>query len=255
MQPAAPIAEMQIVRAQSDNLKMRLGLVGPAGSGKTFTALELCTMIGPTLIVDTEGGTSRYYARDGLEFDMIQLDQNYTLAQLQEVMNLAQNYDCVIIDSFSSWWNGHNSIHETVAHYVEIQEIEAKRNGGNANPNTMPIWGKVKREQWQPAMKLINSAPNHVVLTMRSSNNVQQVKNERGRTRLETVGIKPEQDERILYELDTVFYMQFTPQDEVVARCEKARCKDIRSLELTNPKYADFSPYLQWLKVLPPTSN
>ena len=111
----------QFQRATKRQAKARIGIAGPAGSGKTYTALLLATsMCNRVAVIDTEHGSASKYA-DEFEFDVLELDdfhpQNYVKAiEAAE----AAGYDGLVIDSISHEWNGKNGC-------LELVELYAKR--------------------------------------------------------------------------------------------------------------------------------
>ena len=60
---------MGFKKATKAAAKLRLGLIGPAGSGKTMTALRIAHGLGGRVaVVDTERGSASLYSGDrGLE--------------------------------------------------------------------------------------------------------------------------------------------------------------------------------------------
>ena len=60
-------------KATKSQAKARVALTGPAGSGKTYTALRLAKgMGGKAAVIDTEHGSASKYA-DEFGFDVLQL--------------------------------------------------------------------------------------------------------------------------------------------------------------------------------------
>ena len=58
-------------RATKKNSKLRLGLIGPAGSGKTYTALTVAKHLGGRVaLVDSENGSASKYA-NLFDFDAV----------------------------------------------------------------------------------------------------------------------------------------------------------------------------------------
>jgi len=72
---------IQFRKATKEQLKLRMALIGPAGSGKTYSALNIAQHLGKQIaVIDTEHGSASKYA--GLfAFDVVELDsfhpQNY----------------------------------------------------------------------------------------------------------------------------------------------------------------------------------
>lgn len=60
---------MQFTTATKTAAKLRLSLMGPAGSGKTFSALKIASALSSKIaVIDTEHGSASKYA-DKFRFD------------------------------------------------------------------------------------------------------------------------------------------------------------------------------------------
>jgi hypothetical protein len=92
------------------NAKERVVLIGPAGGGKSFTALLLARKLagpnGKVAAVDTEGGPLSKYA-DMFDFDVLELDSFSTEAFI-DALHAAENagYTVFLCDSQSRFWTG-----------------------------------------------------------------------------------------------------------------------------------------------------
>jgi len=67
---------MVFKRATKEQAKLRMGIIGPAGSGKTYTALLTARNLvpdGKIAVLDTERGSASKYA-DIFEFDVCELE-------------------------------------------------------------------------------------------------------------------------------------------------------------------------------------
>ena len=70
---------MEIRKAERRKAKLRLGITGPAGSGKTYGALQVAFGIGGRIVlIDTENGSGDLYAGLG-EYDVCTLEAPYTV--------------------------------------------------------------------------------------------------------------------------------------------------------------------------------
>src|SRR5437868_1621038 len=68
------VQSMEFKKATRKQARLRMALIGPAGSGKTFTALKIAHYLGKRIaVLDTERGSASKYAGevlpDGLQFD------------------------------------------------------------------------------------------------------------------------------------------------------------------------------------------
>jgi len=185
---------MSFKKATKANAWMRLGLVGPAGSGKTMTALRVGNGIGGRIaVIDTERGSASLYAGErGLDFDVLELDSYEAEKFIQAIAQAeAAGYDVLIIDSLSHAWAGKGGI-------LEFVDKAAKRSGGGSFSG------------WRDATPLHNQlvdailgAKLHVICTLRSKveHVIEQVN---GRTQVRKVGLQPVQRDGLEYEFTVV---------------------------------------------------
>src|ERR1700736_4313176 len=96
-------------RALKYDAKLRFAVCGPAGSGKTYSLLQLATELGgPIAVVDTERGSASKYA-DLFEFDVLELDSFDPLSLIEIIDKAAKaGYRVLCIDSLSHFWTGKN---------------------------------------------------------------------------------------------------------------------------------------------------
>lgn len=169
----------------------RVAIQGPAGCGKTFSALLLASSFGKVAMIDTEFGSARKYS-DVFDFDVVELHGNYTTANLIQSIEaaVANQYNCLIVDSFSHFWEGDKGI-------LEQADIASEKMGGN----TMRGWS-VASPQWRKQMAALLGAPIHIIVCMRTKNNFEMSQDERGRMKVQVVGTKPVQRDGIDYELE-----------------------------------------------------
>jgi nucleoside-triphosphatase THEP1 len=174
--------------------KLRLGLIGPAGSGKTMTALRIAHGLGGRVaVIDTERGSASLYAGErGLGFDVLELE-TYEARNFIEAIGQAEaaGYDVLIIDSLSHAWAGKGGI-------LEFVDKAAKRSGGGSFAG------------WRDATPLHNQlvdailgAKLHVICTLRSKveHVIEQVN---GKTQVRKVGLQPVQRDGLEYEFTVV---------------------------------------------------
>lgn len=196
---------MKIVKAQRQKVKLKIGITGSAGSGKTLSALYLAEGLtngdwDKICVIDTENCRSLSYAsRSDLktkEFLHLNLEPPFTVERYVEAMKMAEEAvgenGVVIIDSASAEWAGTDGILET----------KDKMSNGSKSINA-----------WNGATKLHNKFLDtllglncHVIATMRSKTAYEIEKNEEtGKTTMKKVGLAPVQREGFDYELSLVF--------------------------------------------------
>jgi nucleoside-triphosphatase THEP1 len=185
---------MGFKKATKSAAKLRLGLVGPAGSGKTMTALRIAHGLGGRVaVIDTERGSASLYSGErGLDFDVLELD-SYEAEHFIGAIRQAEQagYDVLIIDSLSHAWAGKGGI-------LEFVDQAAKRSGGGSFSG----WRDATPRHNQ-LVDAILGAKLHVICTLRSKveHVIEQVN---GRTQVRKVGLQPVQRDGLEYEFTVV---------------------------------------------------
>lgn len=183
-------------KAQRKQAKLRLAITGPAGSGKTYSALLLAFGLGGKVaMIDTENGSGDLYAHLG-DYDIVTMHAPYDPRKYLQAIQEAEKggYNIIIIDSLSHAWNGQGGMLE-----LQGKLAESKYRG-----NSYAAWREITPLQNQLVDALITSSC-HIIATMRSKTEYIQAENERGRTEIRKVGLAPIQREGIDYEFGTVF--------------------------------------------------
>jgi nucleoside-triphosphatase THEP1 len=181
-------------KASKAQARLRLGLVGPAGSGKTMTAIRVAHGLGGRVaVIDTERGSASLYAGErGLAFDVLELE-TYEAAKFIDAIQEAEQagYDVLIIDSLSHAWAGKGGI-------LEFVDNAAKRSGGGSFSG----WRDATPRHNQ-LVDAILGAKLHIICTLRSK--VEHViETVNGRTQVRKVGLQPVQRDGLEYEFTVV---------------------------------------------------
>ena len=230
--------------------KGRVALVGPAGSGKSFTALQIArTLVGPTgkiAAVDTEHGSLSKYAHtpkcggEGVcedpshfEFDVIEFD-SYSPDNFKSAMEaaIAGGYDAFVTDSLSHFWMGKDGA-------LEFVDMAAKK---SSSRDGMSGWKEFRPHERSMVDQMI-AAPMHVVVTMRTKTEYVEQKDDRGKTKRVKVGLMPVQREGLEYEFDLVGLM--TEQNDFIV--DKSRCFELNGKVLSRPGPKEFAIFREWL--------
>ena len=111
----------KVQKAVREKIAVKIALMGPSGSGKSYSALRLATGMlgemkktgtdagtnGRILFANTEGSRGRYYANE-FDYDIVDLVPPYAPEQFTELINyaVAEKYAILIIDSSSAEWEG-----------------------------------------------------------------------------------------------------------------------------------------------------
>lgn len=196
--------------------KLRLGLIGPAGSGKTMTALRIAAGLGGRVaVIDTERGSASLYAGErGLDFDVIELD-TYGVERFIDAIKAAADggYATLVIDSLSHAWSGKDGILELVD-----RKSKASQSGNNFG-----AW-RDATPRHNSLVDAILGAPLHIICTLRSKVEY-VVENVGGRNQVRKVGLQPVQRDGLEYEF-TVVGDVTQDHDLVVTKTRAAFLKD-----------------------------
>lgn len=226
---------MQFVKATKERTFLRMGIAGPAGSGKTYTALRFAHALGTDIaLVDSEHGSASKYvgeSPDGIPwaFDTFQPDDFaptlYTAAINMAVQN---GYEVLILDSLSHAWNGKGGA-------LEIKD----RIGGNS----WAAWRKVTPMHEEMVDAILRS-PIHIIATMRSKMEHIQEKDENGSTVIRKVGMAPIQRAGMEYEFDIVIDLDWAH----IGTVSKSRCSPVADKIVALPGPAFMEPVIAWLR-------
>lgn len=166
------------------SLKARLMLAGPAGAGKTWSALEIASELGESvLVIDTERESSLTYA-DEFTFTHLPWHEPYDPRELAtELVAAAADHDVIIVDSLSHFWGGQGG----------TLDIADGKFGG---------W-KTARPAQNDIVQGILSAPAHIIVCVRSAiEHVQELDTRTGKQVVKKLGMAPKQDKDLEYELN-----------------------------------------------------
>lgn len=166
------------------SLKARLMLSGPAGAGKTFSALEIASVLGERiLLIDTEKESALTYASE-FAFTHLPWAPPFDPRELgATLVQAAADYDVIVVDSLSHFWGGQGG----------TLDIADGKFGG---------W-KTARPAQNDAVDGILSSPAHVIVCVRSAiEHVQELDTRTGKQVVRKLGLAPKQDKDLEYELN-----------------------------------------------------
>lgn len=205
-------------KAERRKAKLRLGICGPAGSGKTASALLIAYGITGDWekvgVVDTESGSGELYVNAAIgeaqigEYNVLPLTAPYTPEKYTQAIKLAEQdgLEVVILDSLSHAWAGEGGL-------LDQQGKLADRSG-----NTWTAWRSITPKH-NALVETMLSSKIHVIATMRSKMEHVQEKDSNGKTIIRKVGMAPIQREGMDYEMTVVFDLSI----EHIASCSKDR--------------------------------
>ena len=180
-------------KAERRKSKLRLAIAGPAGSGKTYSALQIAFGIGGKIaLIDTERGSAELYSHLGA-YDVCTVEAPFEpskyVAAIKEAEKLG--YDIIITDSLSHAWSGTGGL-------LDIHGKIADRGG-----NSWTAWRKITPQHNELVEAMLQST-SHIIATMRSKMEYAQSE-ENGKKTVKKLGLAPVQKEGMEYEF-TVFY-------------------------------------------------
>ena len=211
---------LEFRKATKKSAKLRAGLYGTSGSGKTMTALLIAKgMGGKTAFIDTEHGSASKYS-DLFDFDVCELESFNPRDLIKGLEDIPNVYDTVVIDSMSAFWQGENGI---------LQQVEnaGKRSQGG---NSFRAWAEVS-----PMLNRINDlvmgAPYHVITTLRAKTEYVVEQNEKGKAAPRKVGLAPVYKEGWEYNLD--FFARLDNHNTLIV--EKTRIPEFAGEVINKP--------------------
>jgi len=188
---------MEFKLAQRKQAKLRLGISGPSGAGKTYTSLLIASGMAKwskIAVVDSENGSAEIYAELGGYSSLI-LEPPYTTDKYIEAIHLAEQsgFEVIIVDSLSQAWNGEGGILDQ-----QGRAAETKYKG-----NRRAAWREFTPKHNALVEAMLKSSC-HIITTLRSKTEYIQV-NENGKIIVKKLGMAPIQKEGLEYEF-TVFF-------------------------------------------------
>jgi hypothetical protein len=191
------MSTFEIHRATKRRAKLRLGMSGPAGSGKTYSALKIASGLGGRIgMIDTEHGSGDLYADLLPEgYDVLTLTPPFTPARYVEAIHALEDIgvQTIIIDSLTHAWSGEGGA-------LDRQGKIADKSG-----NSWQAWRQVTPEHNALVEALLQSRC-HIIATMRAKTEYVQEKDERtGKQTVRKIGLAPIMRDGIEYEFTTFF--------------------------------------------------
>lgn len=239
---------MSFVKAEKVQLKARIGLIGPAGGGKTYTALRLAHTLaqeGKIAVIDTEHGAAKKYAGEEYEpgkffdFDVMELESFHPQRYIDGLKEAArEGYAVVIIDSLSHAWIGKDG-------ELELNDRASKKYHGN----TYVSWRDVTPIH-NNLIDTMLSSPLHVIATLRSKMDYIQTK-EGDKTVIKKVGMAPQMKDGMEYEFD--FAGDFDLDHNWMIT--KTRCNKLDGAVINRPGEQVANIILEWLNAGEPVKE
>lgn len=216
-------------KATKKKQKARVALIGPAGSGKSYTMLQLLKSFGSKIaVIDTERGSCSKYAGDVADFDVCEPEEFSPRAYIKALRGAAAaGYDAIGIDSLSHAWEGEGGI---------LDQVD-KRGG------RFEAW-KDMSPQTRELIDAILMYPGHVVATMRTKTEWVVEENAKGKKEPRKIGLAPKFKEGLEYEFDVVG----TLDEENVLKISKSRCGELNGAVIKKPGEGMAKTLRAWLE-------
>ena len=236
--------KLVIKKASKRGARLRLGLVGPAGSGKTWTALEVASRFAQkagsrVLVIDTERESSAKYA-DHFDFDLCPINDSYHPQHYVDALALgvAAGYRVIVVDSLSHAWNGKDGA-------LSLVDNAAKR---SSSGNAYMAWRDVTPLH-NALVDALTGVDAHLIVTLRAKTEYVIEEDERGKKVPRRIGTAPIQREGLDYEFDVVADMD----RDNTATIGKTRCPPLarKAIPLPGQSFAD--TLWEWVTVTKPT--
>lgn len=184
---------MPFEKATRKQLKVKVGLMGTAGTGKTFTALAIAEVLGNKVaVIDSERGRATAYA--GIfDFDHQRLTSSAPEAYVQAIGEAnEEGYDVIVVDGISHEWQGKDGVLASVDRFGGWREATPRHD---------------------EFVETLFGVPRHVVATIRAKTQYQVEEEDRGdgrgkRQRITKLGLGPVQRDNVEYEFDLLGMME-----------------------------------------------
>ena len=221
-------------KATRQKLKLRMAIDGPAGAGKTFTALRLAFTLGRRVaVINSESGAVEKYlglAPDGVpfDFDICTLNDFAPIRYTEAILAAGrEGYEVIVIDSLTHAWSGSGG----------ALDLKDKKGG-----NSFTAWKDIT-PMHNAMIEAILRSPAHVFATMRSKTDYVLEVDDRGRSVPKKVGMAPIQRAGMEYEFD--IYASLDADHFMTVT--KSRCPEVDSLVVPKPGAGFMEPVIRWL--------
>jgi len=228
------LSKTMFKKASRQKLKLRMAIDGPAGAGKTFTALRLAFAIDRRVaVINSESGAVEKYlglAPDGVPFDFDVCTLNeFAPARYTEAILAAgrEGYEVIVIDSLTHAWSGSGG----------ALDLKDKKGG-----NSFTAWKDIT-PMHNAMIEAILHSPAHIIATMRSKTDYVLEMDDRGRSVPKKVGMAPIQRAGMEYEFD--IYASLDADHFITVT--KSRCPDVDAKVVPKPGAGFMEPVIRWL--------
>lgn len=181
-----------------------LGLMGPPGGGKTFSALRLAEGMrrlggGKPVVIDTEGGRALKYA-DRFDFLHVPFGQPFKPTDYLDAIRqqLAAKPCAIIVDSMSDEHEGEGGVLDW--HEAELDRM-AGQDYAKRERMTQAAWIKPKADR-RMLLGGLNTILTPIIFCFRAREKTKQLPNDRGKMVPTNIGYSPIAPTEIVHTLD-----------------------------------------------------
>jgi hypothetical protein len=228
---------VQFTPATKHASRLRLALAGPAGSGKTYSALAIAAALPqPVAVIDTERGSASKYS-DLFKFSTLELESFHPDRYIEAIHAAAEaGFETLVIDSLSHAWMGKDGA-------LELVDRAAKR---AQTANSFGAWREVTPLH-NALVDAMIGARLHLIVTLRSKTEYVQEKDDKGRTVIRKMGMAPVQRDGLEYEFDV--YGDLDQDNNLIVG--KTRCPALAGQIIRKPGAGLAATLTTWLQGAP----
>lgn len=244
------------MKADIGHSHLKAGIMGLAGSGKTFTASSFAIgMVGymqqrgvqtkkVVAFVDTENGSAWVAPRFEEAGIQLMVARTRSLTDLRDSIKwAAENADVLIIDSITHFWT------------IFCDEYAVRKN--RRRGLEFSDWNIVKREWRENFTDNYLNSKLHIIMCGRQGYEYDMQVNDAGKKELVKTGVKMKAEGETGFEPSLLFQMEQeqTIKDGSVEKVErvayvlKDRSTALDGKELRNPDFSDFLPHVSRLDI------
>lgn len=185
---------MAFIKATKKKAKGRLSIEGPAGAGKTRTALKIAEALVDkgqrVAFIDTEAGSASKYSHLH-DFDVLDIEKTYEPKKLTDALQEAcdAGYGVAVVDSLTHFWKGPKGFLDM------IEDEVARMRGRGVKADSFAAW-KIIDPIYVRWITQMWTMPIHIIFTLRS-----KMTREKDQTdgKIKTVGYQPEMRDDFIY--------------------------------------------------------
>ena len=200
---------IQIQVAQKKKVKLKIGMSGASGFGKTYSALLMAFGVVKELypdlpdedcwrkiiVIDTENESASLYADLG-PYNVINLTAPFEPERYIEAVDacVKAGMEVAVIDSITHEWDGQGGCLESADKVTQA----------SPSKNSYTAWAKVTPRHQAFVQKILQS-PLHVITTVRRKQDYEMVNDSMGKLKVQKVGTKEITRDGFEYELTLNF--------------------------------------------------